>query len=145
MTKLLSCRECQDVVMLYPNIWRICQCQKSAGIFLSDNHHALLIGPAIALGLFNQDLAEAFQPNIESGYFPVRTWRIPDGDRIITLSAKTTGVAVTTSCLRCKPCQYPISGSATLSPSGKLLITVEAKREGTVVQTFSKVELLPEG
>src|SRR6516165_11875443 len=47
MTKLLACRKCQDVMKLHPNTWRLCGCRKTTGFFLSDNHHALLIGPAI--------------------------------------------------------------------------------------------------
>jgi hypothetical protein len=119
MGKMLGCTNCRDLILLhaeadYRKCPRTCLCGACHGYFLSDNHHVLLFGPAVALGVFNPDQDEAFQPQakIESGYHPVRLWRIPDGDGIIIASEKTkSGWKITTPCWRCQPstglpCKY---------------------------------------
>ena len=146
MTKLLFCPPpCWDIVTLHVDIFRPCRCGRSAGMFLDDGHHALLIGPAIALGTLNEDLESAVKPH-ESGYYMVRTWKIPDGERIIRIVAKTSGLAITTPCSpnsKCQPCPYRILPTVAPAPSGKITITVEVKKHGAVVQTLGPFELVP--
>lgn len=108
MGKMLFCTECRDVIMLIEQPVeqaRTCICGKSRGVFLDDHHHAMIVGPAIVLGINNNDLGEILKPNIdvkEAGYWPVRAWRIPDGDRIIIIRDGQLSVP----CTRCKPCRY---------------------------------------
>jgi len=119
MGKMLGCTNCQDLILLhlepeYRKQPRTCNCGACHGFGLADQNHVLLFGPAIALGVFYPDKDEAFRPQsqIESGYHPVRLWRIPDGDRIIIASEKSeSGWKVTTPCWRCQrttgsPCEF---------------------------------------
>lgn len=57
--KLVTCRECHDVVRLYPSQWRKCFCGAVEGRYLEDGVRAEIRGEsAIALGIDNKDYAK---------------------------------------------------------------------------------------
>jgi hypothetical protein len=149
MTKMLLCGKCGDTyslnVMKDLEFPRSCACGTSAGFFLADEHHALLLGPAIALALDRRQAIER-RPG---EYYPVRLMRIPDGDRIILVSATPSGTVVRAQCTRCptlpeKQCKYRVTASVTPSDEqGKVRVTVQVEAAGEQPR-IAHVNLFPE-
>jgi len=80
---MMGCQYCSDVLMLYP-----------AG---GPQSEAKDVPVRPVSGVL------AYRTDNEAGYWPVRVWRIPDGDRIIVVSSD----GAITPCWRCKPnCRY---------------------------------------
>lgn len=104
MSKLLLCVRCRDVRMMkaWPHVV-VCDCGEAKGVFAPDCHHSFVYGTGCALGIFNPDVHESIMSQ-ESGYYPIRVWRIPDGDRIIVLNHNTLHAGhARQECWRCKP------------------------------------------
>jgi hypothetical protein len=149
MTKMLLCGQCGDTyslsVMKDLESPRCCACSTSAGFFLPDGHHALLLGPAIALSLDRRQAIER-RPG---EYYPVRLMRIPDGDRIILVSATPSEAVIRTPCTRCptlpeKQCKYKVTAIVTPSDEqGKVRVTVQVEAAGEQPRT-AHINLLPE-
>ena len=131
MSKLIYCDICYDIVLASlpspTDPGRVCRCGRTRGFFLPDRHHVAIIGSGMAFGIFNGDVTEAAASNLEAGYWPIRLWRIPDGDRIIIISAVGGVVA---PCTRCKPfCRFRDWAIQT----GETLRLAEVKRRGATV------------
>lgn len=58
--KLIFCTACKDIVRLYGHP-RTCQCGKAWGSYLNDDLHAVIGGPAIPLGIRNDEFIEALR------------------------------------------------------------------------------------
>ncbi len=57
--KLLLCRECGDVVRLYPKVWRSCACGTSKGRYLEDNSTVEQSAGSLSIALDNHGLRDA--------------------------------------------------------------------------------------
>ncbi len=68
--KLVLCRDCSDVIKLdYER--RYCKCGHSGGNYKEDGIHAVVVGDAaVALGLDNKSMAQAFHngERLEDGH-----------------------------------------------------------------------------
>lgn len=57
--KLMLCRECGDVVRLYPKAWRRCACGASKGRYLEDNSTVEQTVGSLSIALDNHGLRDA--------------------------------------------------------------------------------------
>lgn len=64
--KLMYCPACGDLIKLTLS-HRQCGCGKSTGYYLSDGQHAVIIGPAIPLGIANSSFHQAIANQPERG------------------------------------------------------------------------------
>lgn len=55
VVKLLVCRDCYDVVKLQLKDFRRCACGRSKGMYLADGRRAVYAGPAIVMGIDNNE------------------------------------------------------------------------------------------